>query len=100
VCRAEQPGFGPVARAHEGEVLFFGIAWHGSQDAYRDYIREFRVPYDSGADLDESIFRAYGFSYQPATVFITRSGRIFRSHFGPLEREELDATVRKLLDEG
>lgn len=86
-----------MARAHESKVLFFGVAWHGSTDEARAYIDEFDVPYDSGLDADEKIFRAYGFNYQPATVFVTKSGRIFRSHFGPLERDEVDATVGELL---
>lgn len=65
-------------------------------DECRAYIDEFDVPYDSGLDTDEKVFRAYGFDYQPATVFITTSGRIFRSHFGPLERDEFEAAVDAL----
>jgi hypothetical protein len=66
-------------------------------DESRDYIDEFDVPYDSGLDRDEEIFTAYGFTYQPATVFVTKSGRILRSHFGPLEQGELEEMVEKLL---
>ncbi len=77
--------------------MFFGVAWHGSEDEGRAYIDEFDVPYSSGLDADEKVFRAYGFNYQPATVFITKSGRIFRSHFGALEREEFESAVRDLL---
>jgi len=76
------------------------VAWHGSEADCRAYIDEFDVPYDSGLDTDEKVFRAYGFNYQPATVFITRSGRIMRSHFGAFERAELEAMVRKLLTSG
>jgi hypothetical protein len=78
-------------------VLFFGVAWHGTVDEAKAFRDEFDVPYDGGLDTDESVFGAYGFNYQPATVFVTRSGRIFRSHFGPLEREELEETIGKLL---
>ena len=85
-----------MARAHEGKVLFFGVAWHGSEDDARAYIDEFDVPYDNGLDADEKVFRAYGFNYQPATVFVTKSGRIFRSHFGPLERAEFEEAVAAL----
>lgn len=86
-----------MARAHEGEVLFFGVAWHGSVEESLEYIEEFDVPYESGLDRDESVFRAYGFNYQPATVFVTRGGRIFRSHFGPLDSTELESTVEDLV---
>ena len=73
------------------------MAWHGSEDECRAYIDEFDVPYDSGLDRDEKIFTAYGFNYQPATVFITKAGRLLRSHFGSLERAELEDMVEKLL---
>lgn len=79
-------------------MLFFGVAWHGSEDECREYIDEFDVPYASGLDADEKVFRAYGFNYQPATVFVTKSGRIFRSHFGGLGRDEFDAIVRELTE--
>ena len=79
-------------------MLFFGVAWHGSEAESRAYIEEFDVPYSSGLDRDEKIFTAYGFNYQPATVFVTRSGRILRSHFGSFDRAELEEMVRKLMD--
>lgn len=56
------------------------------------------MPYDSGLDSDEKIFTAYGFNYQPATVFVTKPGRILRSHFGSFERAELEEMVKKLLN--
>lgn len=78
-------------------MLFFGIAWHGSEDEARAYMDEFDVPYASGLDTDEKVFGAYGFNYQPATVFITPSGRIQRSHFGPLDRDAFEDAVEALL---
>jgi hypothetical protein len=86
-----------VARAYDRKAVFFGVAWHGSQAEAQAFRDEFDVPYDGGLDEDESIFRDYGFNYQPATVFVTKSGRIYKSHFGPLEQDELETTVRALL---
>lgn len=65
--------------------------------ASQAFRREFDVPYDGGLDTDESIFRAYGFNYQPATVFVTKSGRILRSHFGALEPDDVERTIQELL---
>lgn len=79
--------------------MFFGVAWHGSEAESLAYIDEFDVPYDSGLDADESVFRAYGFSYQPATVLVTRSGRIFLSRFGPVSEAELAEQIDAMLEQ-
>lgn len=78
-------------------MKFFGVAWHASEKECRDYIEEFDVPYDNGLDSDDSVFGAYGFSYQPATVLVTRSGRVFMSRFGPVAEKELEAQIEELL---
>ncbi|MGH7857055.1 MAG: TlpA family protein disulfide reductase [Candidatus Binatia bacterium] len=80
-------------------MLFFGVAWRGSEAESLDYIEEFDVPYDSGLDRDESVFSAYGFSYQPATVLVTRSGRIFMSRFGPISEAELAEQIDAVLEQ-
>lgn len=79
-------------------MLFFGVAWHGSEQDCRDYVDEFDVPYDNALDRDDAVFADYGVGYQPATVLVTPSGGIFRKHAGPIEREELSELIEELLD--
>lgn len=89
VCRAEQPHINPVAEARD-DVLFFGIAWKADEDACRAFIDEFEVPYESGLDRSEDIFRSYRVNYQPATVFIDADGRIAQRIAGEVTSEQLE----------
>lgn len=79
-------------------MLFFGVAWRGSEAECRSYVEEFDVPYDNALDADEKVFGAYGFNHQPATVFVTRDGRILLKHFGPLDDDEFAEAVDALLE--
>jgi hypothetical protein len=86
-----------VARAHDGEVLFFGVAWKASEDECRAFVDEFDVPYESGLDADESVFRAFKVGHQPATVFIAKNGAITRTHHGPITSDELERSIDQYL---
>lgn len=78
-------------------MTFFGVAWHADEAECRAYIEEFDVPYDNGLDGDESIFRAYRFTYQPNTVLVTTDGAIFERIVGTVTAENLNARIDALL---
>ena len=86
-----------MARAHTGEVLFFGVAWHGTEDDCRAYQDEFDVPYASGLDADERVFRSFNVPYQPATVLISRDGAIAHTNHGPIHEDDLEQAIEKYL---
>jgi hypothetical protein len=86
-----------VARAHEGEVLFFGVAWHASEEECRAYVDEFDVPYENGLDIGDRVFRAYKVGYQPATILIAKTGAIAHTNFGPITEDELERAIDRYL---
>lgn len=78
-------------------MLFFGVAWHASEDDCRAYMDEFDVPYASALDTDDSVFGAYKIPYQPATVLIARNGAIAQTHHGPISESELEQAIDRHL---
>ncbi len=86
-----------MARAHEDDVLFFGVAWRASEDECREYVDEFDVPYENALDTDERVFRAYKVGYQPATIFISKDGRIAHANYGPIDEDTLEAAIDEYL---
>lgn len=86
-----------MARKHEGDVLFFGVAWHAQERECREYVEEFDVPYANGLDGDDRIFRAYKVAHQPATILISRNGGIAHRNYGPITEDDLDAAIERYL---
>lgn len=86
-----------MARKRDGDVLFFGVAWHATENECREYVEEFDVPYENGLDTDDEVFRAYKVGYQPATVLISADGGIAHSNYGPITEEGLDAAIERYL---
>lgn len=86
-----------MARTHGSDVLFFGVAWHATEEECREYVEEFDVPYKNGLDTEDEIFRAYKVGYQPATILISKDGRIAHSNYGPITEDDLDAAIERYL---
>jgi hypothetical protein len=87
-----------VAREFSGKVTFFGVAWKATEAECRRYVRDFEVPYDNGLDAGERIFELYGVPYQPATVLISRDGRLVDQIAGGVDHEFLAEQVGKLVE--
>lgn len=77
ICRGEAPEVAEIAMRYSGRVQFVGVAGRGELDAMQEFVE------DTGtgtlthlADLDGSIWSAFGVFGQPAYAFIDNSGTV------------------------
>lgn len=102
-CRAGAPILAATARRHQGYLHFLGVNVLDDPDDARRFHQQFSLPFPSVVDEEGSVLRAYRIVGLPTTVFITRSGRIFRVHpgpyVGPEAARDLEETVARLREE-
>lgn len=96
-CRAEAPDISEVAERYDGQVHMIGVAGRGELDAMRDFVA------DTGtgalthlADVDGTIWSAFGIYAQPAFAFIDDTGEV-EVFVGGLDAYALAARVDQLL---
>lgn len=77
ICRGEAAEVAEIAERYSGRVQFVGVAGRGELDAMQEFVE------DTGtgtlthlADLDGSIWSAFGVFGQPAYAFIDNSGTV------------------------
>ena len=99
-CRAEMPGF-QVAweQVQDEDVRFLGLfvpqGFDSEQDA-RDFVQELGLTYDFATDFRLEITRAYSVMYYPTTIFVDKSGRIFRTDISTLDSEKIARIVQEM----
>ena len=99
-CRAEMPGFQAAWEQVQGDdILFLGLfvpqGFDSEQDA-RDFVAELELTYDFATDVRAEIARSYEIMYYPTSIFINRSGKIYRTDISTLDAEELDSIIREM----
>ena len=99
-CRAEMPGFQRAWEQVQGDdIRFLGLfvpqGFDSEQDA-RDFIEELGLTYDFATDFRGEIARAYEIMYYPTSIFIDRSGRIYRTDISTLDAEKLGSIIREM----
>lgn len=66
------------------EVAFLGVDSQDDPDAARTFLREFRIPYPSYSDPDETVAKSIGAGAGlPMTLFFDRSGERQVTKYGP-----------------
>jgi hypothetical protein len=78
-------------------VEFVGIGLLDSRDKSKTFVDRHKLTFQNGWDGDGRIAKAYGFSYQPYWAAIGRDGRLVFAKHGPLDENEMTATVKSLL---
>jgi peroxiredoxin len=86
-----------LERRHEGEVRFLGVAWQDTREAMQAFVDRYGLRMPTAVDEDGSLFASFGFSYQPAWVFVNDGGQV-RTHFGALGEDGLQEEIRGLID--
>lgn len=86
-----------MERRYEGEVRFLGVAWQDTREAMRAFVDRHGILMPTAVDEDGSLFTSFGFTYQPAWVFVNDGGQV-RTHFGALGEDGLEEEVQDLLD--
>ena len=85
-----------MERRYEGEVRFLGVAWQDSREAMQAFVDRHGIRMPTAVDEDESLFSSFGFTYQPAWVFVNDGGQV-RTYFGALGEDGLAAEIEELL---
>ena len=99
-CRAEMPDFEDSWQQLKGEnVLFLGLfvpqGFDSEQDA-RDFVEELGLTYEFATDNMAQITLEYRLAYFPTTIFIDRSGNVFRREISTLDAEKITRIVRDM----
>ncbi len=99
-CRAEMPAFQQAWEEAQGEeVRFLGLfvpqGFDTEQDA-RDFVEELELTYDFSTDVGVQVTREYQVIYFPTTVFIDKSGRLFRTEISILDAEKITGILREM----
>ena len=98
-CRAEMPGFQTAWEQMDDDIRFLGLfvpqGFDSEQDA-RDFVMELGLTYDFATDIRGEIARAYEIMYYPTSIFIDRSGRIYRTDISTLDAEKLSSIIREM----
>jgi cytochrome c-type biogenesis protein len=100
-CRAEIPEFNEMEREHgQRGFAVVGVTSHDSVEQIREFQKEIRQNYTvllGPADTAERFGNGPGL---PVTYIVDREGRVREKIFGPRTRNEFEALVRPLLEEG
>jgi peroxiredoxin len=99
-CRAEMPALEKAwQQLRDEEVQFLGMfvpqGFDSEQDA-KDFIEELGLTYAFATDKGGRIARSYELEYFPTTLFVDRSGRIFKRHVATLGEEGIVRIVREM----
>jgi thiol-disulfide isomerase/thioredoxin len=77
ICRAEAPEVADVAERYAQQVTFVGVPGRGELDAMREFVDDTGTgALSHAADLDGSVWSAFGVYGQPAYAFIDDTGEI------------------------
>lgn len=97
ICRGEAPEVAEIAERYAGQVSFVGVPGRGELDAMREFVA------DTGtdglphlADLDGSVWNAFGVYGQPAYAFIDDTG-VIEVFIGGMGGDALGERVDALL---
>ena len=101
-CRAEMPAFQQAWEEAQGEdVRFLGLfvpqGFDTEEDA-RDFVEELGLTYDFATDVRVQVTREYQVIYFPTTVFIDKSGRLFRTEISILDAEKITEILREMAE--
>ena len=93
-CRAEARLLEQAWQRYKDQgVVFLGVDMQDTEEAARDFIREFGVTYMNGRDPNNRIAIDYGVYGIPETFFIDKDGQITYKHIGALGSETIVAKL-------
>lgn len=87
-----------VEEAHarfKDKVAVVGVAWAGDEQSYADFIARHSLTFGNIDDTDGEVFSRYSVPFQPAWVFVSRSGEV-RKVQGALDESSLESALNDL----
>lgn len=91
-CREEMPALAAFAK-NSATIAVVGIATSDDRRDAKRFAEEVGVDYRLAVDADGELLGKFGATGLPATFVLDSAGQIVRTHFGAIDREELDALV-------
>lgn len=91
----EAPSVEAVHQTFKDSVKVVGVAWSGDEGSYSAFIDRHSLTFPSIDDTGALVYGRYNVPYQPAWVFISRSGEA-RTVRGALDETSLTATLEGL----
>ena len=73
-----------------------GVAWHDTREAMQRFVDEHGITFPTIVDDDESVFKRFGFFYQPAWAFVNDDGTV-KTRFEELSEEDLRSELDGLI---
>ena len=97
-CEAEAPDVAAAYAAHRGAgLVVLGVdAWDGTA-IVREYVAAHSLPYPVGVDPTGAFMRAYGLWGAPTHYFIGSNGVIRDRFFGPMTRDQIEESLRRII---
>ena len=98
-CLEEAPDLQRVWRAYQQrDVVFVGIVFKDDHAAAaRTFLRDARIDYPNGQDLDGALAAAFQIVGLPNTFIVDREGRLAHRFIGPVKAERLSALLDQAL---
>jgi peroxiredoxin len=96
-CARWQAALGELVRRYRDVVAFVGIAGQDEPRALARFLDEHRASYPVGIDGSLEIWRRYAVREPPATVLISRGGRLLRGWPGMAETRPLEEALDRLV---
>lgn len=97
-CRDEQPDLEALSKRFQGRgVVFLGIDIQDNRHDGLAFVREFGVTYPVAPDPTGAVSINYGVVGFPETYLVDRQGTIARKIVGPIDSNQLAASLEELL---
>lgn len=98
ICRGEAPDITRIAARYSDKVTTIGIAGRGKQAEMAQFVSDTGVgSFAQLADLDGSIWNAFGIYGQPAFAFINNDGTV-QVFVGSLDKRSLTERFEQLIN--
>jgi peroxiredoxin len=96
-CEAEAPDVAAAYAAHRAEgLVILGVDVWDSAAVVQDYVAAHTLPYPIAIDRTGSVMKAYGLWGAPTHYFIGSDGIIRDRFFGPMTRDQIDESLRRI----
>ncbi len=107
-CREEAPLLEAAWEKYKDRgFILVGVDYVDTEPAARAYLKEFKLTYPNGPDVQTLISQAYHITGVPETYFVTKDGRMlagkdadgkpYANWIGPLSQAALEERIEKLL---
>jgi cytochrome c biogenesis protein CcmG, thiol:disulfide interchange protein DsbE len=100
-CRTEMPVLESAYQHYRGQgVQVVGVDIKDTPDDARSFLQRYAATYPSGFDAQKNIYIDYGVYGLPETFVIDRSGKVVHHVIGPINQQQIDAWLDRLIAAG